>query len=193
LKTPKLNWRRCSIDCNVTIGVPLDTVKKKNKNGEIYCRFGFPFPETETSELKPAPGKTHPELLTKRNDPLLNSYNYTFILGWRANIDIRPVLNCDAVISYVAKYASKAESKSLSYKDLLHTAIERLDYGTAARMAYQKMLSSFVGERDISGQEVCHILFGLKLAKASCLFRKVCVNPNSHQEVDLKTILWDPI
>jgi len=54
-----------------------------------------------------------------RNDELLNSYNATFILGWRANIDFRPVINKEAVIAYVAKYASKGESSSSSYQDTL--------------------------------------------------------------------------
>ncbi|KAJ6480204.1 hypothetical protein C8R45DRAFT_800847, partial [Mycena sanguinolenta] len=60
-----------------------------------------------------------PELYTRRNDDLINAHNVPMILGWRANIDIRPVLNKNAVIAYVAKYASKAETQSSSYSDLL--------------------------------------------------------------------------
>ena len=107
------------------------------------------------------------ELNTRRNDEILNSYNSTFILGWRANIDFRPVVNRDAVIAYVAKYASKGESTSSSYQDTLQKAITCLQDSDAAGVAYQKMLSSFAAERDISSQEACHILYGLALVKSS--------------------------
>jgi hypothetical protein len=40
-------------------------------------------------------------------------------LGWRANVDFRPVINKEAVIAYVAKYASKSETSSSSYEDTL--------------------------------------------------------------------------
>ena len=109
-------------------------------------------------------------LNTCRNDEILNSYNATFILGWRANIDFRPIINKDAVIAYVAKYASKGESSSSSYQDTLQKAISRLQDSDAADMAYQKMLSSFAAECDISSQETCHILHGLPLVKSSCLY-----------------------
>ena len=80
---------------------------------------------------------------TQRNDELLNSYNATFILGWRANIDFRPVINREAVIAYVAKYASKGETSSSSYQDTLQKAINHLQDSDATGVAYQKMLSSF--------------------------------------------------
>jgi hypothetical protein len=104
---------------------------------------------------------------TQRNDELLNSYNATFILGWRANIDFRPVINREAVIAYVAKYASKGETSSSSYQDTLQKAINHLQDSDAAGVAYQKMLSSFAAECDISSQETCHILHNLPLVKSS--------------------------
>ncbi|KZT31193.1 hypothetical protein SISSUDRAFT_959017, partial [Sistotremastrum suecicum HHB10207 ss-3] len=64
-------------------------------------------------------GKPFLDFLPRRNDPLLNAYSAGFVLGWRANIDFRPVINREAVIAYVAKYASKGESKSSSYQELL--------------------------------------------------------------------------
>ena len=122
------------------------------------------------------------ELNTRRNDELLNSYNATFILGWRANIDFRPVINREAVIAYVAKYASKGESSSSSYQDTLQKAISRLQNSDAAGVAYQKMLSSFAAERDISSQETCHILHGLPLVKSSRLYRNIYVAPDEASE-----------
>ena len=105
---------------------------------------------------------------TQRNDELLNSYNPTFILGWRANIDFRPVINKEAVIAYVAKYASKGETSSS-----LQKAIRYLQNSDAAGVAYQKMLSSFVAEWDISSQETCHILHNLPLVHTSRQYRNL--------------------
>lgn len=59
----------------------------------------------ETSEFATEPGKKFAEFHTYHNDELLNSHNPGFILWWRTNIDFRPVINKDAVIAYVAKYA----------------------------------------------------------------------------------------
>ena len=67
--------------------------RKKKSTGGTFCHFGYPKPLRETSELAKDPGRDFSELNTCRNDELLNSYNPTFILGWRANIDFRPVIN----------------------------------------------------------------------------------------------------
>jgi len=99
---------------------------KKKGSGEIFCRFGYPKTCRDHSELSKDPGRDFVELNTRRNDEILNSYNATFILGWRANIDFRPVISKDAVIAYVAKYASKGETTSSSYQDTLQKAISCL-------------------------------------------------------------------
>ena len=79
----------------------------------------------------------------------------------------RPVINKEAVIAYVAKYASKGETASLSYEDTLQKAIKNLQNTDHAGIAYQKMLSSFAAEREISSQETCHILYSLSLIWSS--------------------------
>jgi ATP-dependent DNA helicase PIF1 len=127
-------------------------------------------------------GHAFPELHTKRNDEILNSYNSTFILGWRANIDFRPVINRDAVIAYVAKYASKSETSSSSYEDTLQAAIKHLQDSDAAGIAYQKMLSTFASERDISSQEVCHILLQKPMIVSSRMYRNLCVAQDIQSE-----------
>ena len=118
--------------------------KAENSTEIKYCWFGFPFDERTTSGIIRPPGKDFKEFHTKQNDPELNPFNPTFILGWRANIDIRPVLNCEAVIAYVAKYASKGETKSAAYQDMTKAAIARLDGSAHSAIAYQRMLSAFV-------------------------------------------------
>ena len=64
----------------------------------------------------------------------------------------------------------------------LQKAISRLQDSDAAGMAYQKMLSSFAAERDISSQETCHILHGLPLVKSSRLYRNIYVAPDESSE-----------
>lgn len=74
---------------------------KKKGTGEIFCAFGYPKKCRDNSEISKDTGCEFVELNTHRNDEILNSYNATF-LGWRANIDFRPVINREAVIAYVA-------------------------------------------------------------------------------------------
>jgi len=100
-------------------------------------------------------------------------------LGWRANIDFCPVINKEAVIAYVAKYASKGEISSSTYEITLQAAISRLKDTAAAGIAYHKMLSTFSSERDISGQETCHILLGCSLVETSRKYRNLSVTKPS--------------
>ncbi|KAH6907945.1 hypothetical protein BKA70DRAFT_1058034, partial [Coprinopsis sp. MPI-PUGE-AT-0042] len=65
-------------------------LRKKKTTGAEVCRFGFPKACRDQSGFGVATGKDFQDYLTARNDPLLNSYNSGFILGWRANIDFRP-------------------------------------------------------------------------------------------------------
>jgi len=92
------------------------------------------------------------------------------------------VINKEAVIAYVAKYASKGESTFSSYQDTLQKAISHLQDSDAARVAYQKLLSSFAAECDISSQETCHILHKLPLVKSSCQYQNIYVTPDEASE-----------
>src|ERR1700761_2290901 len=89
--------------------------RKTKETGQIFCRFGFPKECRDQTKFEKAPNRQFSELHTRRNDELLNSFNPGIILSWRANVDFRPVINREAVIAYVAKYASKAETKASSY------------------------------------------------------------------------------
>ncbi|KAJ8469320.1 hypothetical protein ONZ45_g16931 [Pleurotus djamor] len=152
--------------------------RKKKDTQEVICRFGFPKLCRETSAYTKVPGRDIAEHHTARNDQLLNSYNASFILAWRANIDIRPIINREAVIAYASKYASKGETVSSGHQHALHSAIARLEGEAPARAAYQKTLSTFVAERDISAQETCHLLLNCKLVCSSRTFRSLNVDPD---------------
>jgi hypothetical protein len=60
-----------------------------DRTGRQHCRFGYPKDITEHTYLRDDNGK--PELITARNDPLLNPHERVQLQGWRANVDLKPV------------------------------------------------------------------------------------------------------
>ncbi|KAF8176927.1 hypothetical protein BJ912DRAFT_813005, partial [Pholiota molesta] len=70
--------------------------RQKKETGEKFCRFGFPKQCREFSEYARGQNRDFAEFHSRRNDEILNSFNTGFILGWRANIDFRPVINKEA-------------------------------------------------------------------------------------------------
>jgi hypothetical protein len=127
-------------------------LRKAKQTGDKVCRFKFPQTLRDITEVVDAQGKSNPEFLTRRNDELLNSHNPLWILGWRANMDFRPILSKEAVVSYISKYASKAEKASSTYQQMLQTAMSHLQDTDRSGIAFQKLLSSLTAERDISGK-----------------------------------------
>lgn len=115
-------------------------------------------------------------------------------------MDFCPVTSVEGVKRYAAKYASKGETKSFTFQEMLQEVchsktlerdmlfglihymltqvITHLNDADHVQVAYQKLLSSLVGERDYSGQEVCHILLGCQLFRSSRQTRSLCVDPN---------------
>lgn len=64
----------------------------------------------------------------------------------------------------------------------MQKAICHLQDSDAAGVAYQKMLSSFAAEHDISSQETCHILHKLPLVKSSRQYWNIYVAPDEASE-----------
>ena len=67
---------------------------------QTFCRFDFPMTPSANANIG-LDSKNRVRFEPKRNDPLLNSFNIPMILGWRANIDLKPVLSKDAAIKSV--------------------------------------------------------------------------------------------
>ena len=86
----------------------------RKKKGKLTCRFGYPKPLQPVTTLVEEKGVLN--VLTERNDSLLNSYNDLQLSGWRANVDTQPVVSKDTVVGYIAKYASKPECRSKGLK-----------------------------------------------------------------------------
>ncbi|KAK3923180.1 ATP-dependent DNA helicase [Frankliniella fusca] len=136
---------------------------RMNKKKETVCRFHFPFDITEAAELKLNEKTGNYDFIPERNDSLLNKYNPFIISTWRANIDICPILYKSAVIDYITKYVSKAEVNSKTLVDICEQVCNATSSGDPARRAIQKILIKNCVERDVSAQEVCHIMMGANL------------------------------
>lgn len=95
------------------------------------------------------------------------------ILGWRANINIKPVLSKFAVIDYIAKYASKSEKQAPAFPELLASVANSMDGNGTAQSACQKALNKMLGERTYSAQETAHLLLGIPLVRASVTFQTI--------------------
>ena len=51
----------------------------------------------------------HPELVIAKNNPYINPHSRIQLQGWRANVDLKPILSIHAALQYIFKYASKLE------------------------------------------------------------------------------------
>ena len=108
-----------------------------------------------------------PELLTARNDGLVNSLNPVQLSAWRANVDMQYCVFCHKVIKYCAKYATKSEPRSQPMKEIFAKIVRSLKDDNTSLKAVQKLLINSVGKRDYSAQETCHLLLQLPMFKAS--------------------------
>ena len=87
----------------------------RNVNGQQVRRFGYP--QQLQSETTVNTENEQHEILTARNDSLINSYNSIQLSGWRANVDMKYITSKQKVVEYCAKYATKSEPRSQSMRD----------------------------------------------------------------------------
>ena len=158
----------------------------KNKNGEQQCRFGYPKPlQTHTTLSRTDDDDI--QVVTKRNDPLINSFNPIQLSAWRANVDMQYCVSKNKVIAYCAKYATKCEPRSQPLKQVYKSVVKDGDH---ALKAVHKLLTNSVGERDFSAQETCHLLLQLPLVLSSREF--VYLNVDGTRMVEEKLTAEEP-
>ena len=63
----------------------------------------------------------------KRNDSRVNRHQRLQLQAWRANCDISPIIDYNACLEYLAKYASKAEKISDVARDAFVSVVEKLN------------------------------------------------------------------
>ena len=111
------------------------------------------------------------------NDPLLNSYNPAFTMGWLANVDVTPCTDQKAVLYYVAKYCSKAETKTVKLDEIMKDILPHISSKNPMGSLVIKFMNKLIGERDISAQEACHLLLQLNLTSSSRSVGSMDVRP----------------
>jgi hypothetical protein len=95
-------------------------------------------------------GHGQPELVIKRNDPFINLHSRLQLQGWRANVDLKPILNVYVALQYISKYATKAEPRSAAFSEILNKILSNSNPDDPLLTPVQKLLIHSVGERDIS-------------------------------------------
>src|SRR6266498_886590 len=146
-----------------------------NKSGQEACRFGFPKEHTDQTFIR---DDIHgqPELVTARNDPYINPHNRLQLQGWRANVNLKPVLSIYAALQYISKYASKSKLRSTAFSEIFNEILNKSNPEAASLTLIQKLLINSIAERDISAQETCHLFLGISLYHSSRVFVSLNIN-----------------
>ena len=129
------------------------------------CHFGFPKPLQTDTAIVHEGGMF--ELLTARNDTLVNRYNLLQLFSWRANVDIKYLVSREKVVEYCTKYATKSEPHSEPMKETFKLIVNSLKDSNTSLTAIQKLLINSIGKCDYSSQETCHRLLQLPMFKGS--------------------------
>src|SRR5579871_3031496 len=162
----------------------LRTKKGDPPTAPKHCRFHYPRPPN-MDEMNidsaggvdqhhvPPPRLTnqwHPKYASfeaVRNDPNVLPFNRLASMSWRANCDFMPCTSKSAVINYIAKYASKAEETSKSYKDIMTSVLGRTSPDGRLHTVVASYLCAFISERDWSAAEVSQLLLNMPLSHSS--------------------------
>jgi hypothetical protein len=120
-----------------------------------------------------------PEFVTARNDPLINTHSRIQLQGWRANVDLKPVLSTYAALQYISKYASKSEPRSAAFSEIFNEILRNSEPGETSLNPIQKLILHSVAERDISAQETCHLILSTPLYHSSRAFVTLNLNKES--------------
>ena len=162
-------------------------LRREKATGDLKCRFYFP---RELEEEATVTDKYNPRqwiFAPSRNDPILNQYCPAVTLGWLANTDMSPSTSLAGALQYAAKYCSKAEKETTSYRQLIQSVIRNVANPRSPLLSVaSRMLMKLVGERDWSAQEVCHLLLGLPLVLATRKVIQLDCRPEDQQKHQLQ-------
>lgn len=143
-------------------------LRRDRKTHKIACRFNFPCEILHKSEINNSGG--YLRFYPKRNDPYVQRYSKEILHGWRANHDFSAICSPLAVLYYIAKYIAKNETLS----KFLQTFIKEFNKTSNGDIDIKSFMSRLfiksLGERDISAQEICHVLMGWPLVHSSRVF-----------------------
>ena len=79
----------------------------------------------------------------------MNRHQRLQLQTWRANCDIQIILDHNACLNYIAKYASKAEYISDVAKSAFMNVMKNISGKETAGNIFRKLIIKSVGEREI--------------------------------------------
>ena len=165
-------------------------LRKRKGQSHTQCRFDYPRPlKSETKiEFEELPSKRIcAKIVTKRNDPLINSHNKLLLQYWRANVDVQAIVDIEDCVRYMTKYTAKAETKSQTAKEIYKTCVSKLSQTSQVCNVIRSAMIKSIGERDFSAQETAHMLLGLPLY--SCTYTFVTVILDEMKTVEIQRSL----
>ena len=161
-------------------------LRRKKGQTQVKCRFDYPRPlQSNTGiEFEELPNKRiRAKVVTKRNDPLINSHNKSLLQFWRANVDVQTIVDIEDCVRYMTKYAAKAETKSQTAKQIFKTCVNKLTHTSQACNAVRSAMIKSIGERDFSAQETAHMLLGLPLYNCTYTFTTLILDDSKTTEI----------
>ncbi|SMR46492.1 unnamed protein product [Zymoseptoria tritici ST99CH_1E4] len=117
---------------------------------------------------------------------MLHHYNRLISIAWLANYDFSPYVTTEATASYIVKYASKEEEKSVSLHQIMTTVRPQISADKPLMSFTVRTLNQLVGKRDISAQEVARHNLSLPLSKGSRTIVTVDCRPKHLQKAPIE-------
>ena len=152
----------------------------KKKRGQLVCKAGFPQELRSESTFLPEERGGIYKFAPARNDTIMNPFPSRWIQLQRANMDMKPVLSKHALVQYITKYCTKNEPSSNTLQAVTEKLLRQQALGDAepasAAAAYNRLLMSSVGSRDVTAQEVAHHSLQLPALLTSATFAVATVN-----------------
>ena len=75
----------------------------RTRDGVQSCRFGYP-KDLQPDTVILTNEENEPQVITARNDGLINSHNPVQLSAWRGNVDMQYCVSKRKVIEYITKY-----------------------------------------------------------------------------------------
>lgn len=164
---------RCSNSC----------LRKIRGTNTYKCRYKFPKDFCDQSSLIRKEDGSF-EFNLKRNDRRMNNHMPLMSVHWRANIDVSPIISIEAVIRYIAKYASKNEPSSNMLNQLReHLILSRTENRNSISLV-QSLLMKQCAMRDYSAQECIWIILGFSFYSKSRTFLTVNLSSDSYLSIE---------
>lgn len=137
------------------------------------CRFNFPYKTCEATKLitnsdTVVTNKRFYETKRGNKDLMVNAYNPTILLNWRANMDIQMIGGPLGVAYYVCSYVCKAEPQIL--KNALSNVLQEISDNAESVSLRTKMFRigmCVLKHRTLSAQEAAYRIGGLQLIWSS--------------------------